>query len=274
MLAWFKRRSAPAAGPDFSQVDSFDKAEKLHARGELHKLLLLPAEFGGEDFAGNVVYVPAFAVAVKAGIDLNTIMPLAQAGQISRYAATPQYEGKSVVPCSILITATDPGSFTATVGVWGKALQEHASAVVEEQHAELAVFAPGEHALASLGPEEFVRAFIDDYAAWNRYANALADHPQRMDAAEGAYLSLIRKFCLPGHEAQPIAFSSESDHSNDRESIAGVETSLDRCVVSTRCQEPGSSFVSDYEYHLKQAEGRWFLTNWYYVCEDGKYEGL
>ncbi len=124
MFNWRKGSKKPATGPDFSAVDSKEKAEQLHRKGDLCKLLLLPTEFGGQDIPPNVVYVPEFAVQMKARIDNNIIFPLAQSGKISLYRAEPNYEGDSFIPSSITITASEPGSFTAKVAIWGSAVKE------------------------------------------------------------------------------------------------------------------------------------------------------
>jgi hypothetical protein len=110
-------------GPDFSGVDSEDKAVQLELRGQLEKLYLLPFEFGGRDLPENVVYVPTGMAEIKQGIDDNVIRPLVADGQITRYVATPEYSGDSFVPIAITIVASDPGSFTTTINVWGEALQ-------------------------------------------------------------------------------------------------------------------------------------------------------
>ncbi len=123
MLKWFKRDKG-AGGPDFSAVDSLEKAEELHRQGVLHKLLLMPAEFGGAEIPENVVFVPVFAVELKAQIDLDVIRPLIEQGTVRRYSAAPEYEGNSFIPCSIRIVASDPGQFEASVAIWGKALQQ------------------------------------------------------------------------------------------------------------------------------------------------------
>ena len=121
MFGWFKKSKS---GPDFSGIDSREKAEALVQKGELKKLLLLPSEFGGEDVPPNVVYVPAFAVELKASTDQNVILPLAQEGKVTRYNATPEYEGKSFIPAAINIVASEPGSFTYRLAIWGKARSE------------------------------------------------------------------------------------------------------------------------------------------------------
>jgi hypothetical protein len=122
MFGWFKKTGKPAHGPDFSGIDSREKALDLWRRGELQKLLLMPPEFGGEDVPPNVVYVPAFAVELKRRLDTNTIRPLVEEQKVRRYSAEPQYEGASFVPCAIKITASDPANFTTVLRIWGKAL--------------------------------------------------------------------------------------------------------------------------------------------------------
>ena len=121
MFSWLKKKNS---GPDYSAIDSKEKAEALFRKGELQKLLLLPSEFGGEDIPPNVVFVPAFVVELKSSTDQNVIMPLAQEGKITRYSANPEYEGKSFVPAAINIVASEPESFTYKLAIWGKALSE------------------------------------------------------------------------------------------------------------------------------------------------------
>jgi hypothetical protein len=127
MFDWIKGKRGSNNGPDFSAVDSRAKAEELIRRGELHKLLLMPAEFGGADIPQNTVFVPAFAVEMKTRIDRNIIAPLVANRTTTQYEATPQYEGRSFVPISIKIVATNPGSFTANVAIWGRGLDEPAA---------------------------------------------------------------------------------------------------------------------------------------------------
>jgi hypothetical protein len=122
MLGWFKRKSPPPSGPDFSAIDSQAKAEDLFRRGGLEKLLLMPPDFGGEDNPLNTLYVPIGVAAIKAGIDTNVIAPLAAEGRVNHYSATPEYQGESFVPIAIRIEASDPGQFSTTINIWGDAL--------------------------------------------------------------------------------------------------------------------------------------------------------
>ncbi|HEY0686006.1 MAG TPA: hypothetical protein VGD45_26930 [Steroidobacter sp.] len=126
MFGWFKKDSAPSNGPDFRSVDSPEKAQALARSGELQKMLLLPAEFGGEDVPPNWVLVPSWVAEKKAETDQNIVFPLAAEGKISSYRATPQYQGKSFVPNAITIEASDPESFSVTIAIWGDALEEDA----------------------------------------------------------------------------------------------------------------------------------------------------
>ncbi|HYH81238.1 MAG TPA: hypothetical protein VEX86_15650 [Longimicrobium sp.] len=123
MFGWLKKKkSPPPNGPDFSAVDSREKAEALFRRGDLEKLFLMPPEFGGGDDAVNTLFVPMGVADVKAGIDQNVVLPLAEEGQITQYRAVPEYQGRSFIPIAIEIVASDPGQFSTTINIWGDAL--------------------------------------------------------------------------------------------------------------------------------------------------------
>lgn len=126
MFSWLKKngRDPVTTGPDWSRVDSLEKADALVTAGQLVRLQLLPAIFGGDNGHHNIAYVPPFVVEVKAGLDDNTIIPLVQQGKVRRYVASPRYEGRSLVPTAIEVCATDPANFTALIRIWGKALLE------------------------------------------------------------------------------------------------------------------------------------------------------
>ena len=124
MFGWFKKDGAPAVGPDFRSVDSPAKAAEFVRIGQLQRILLLPAEFGGEDIAPNCVFVPAWAAEKKAEVDNNIVRKLVSEGKVSRYRASPVYQGKSFVPGAITIVASDPGDFSMTINIWGNALEK------------------------------------------------------------------------------------------------------------------------------------------------------
>jgi hypothetical protein len=116
------QRNAKPNGPDFSGVESREKAEELFRQGVLEKLFLRPLEFGGEDHPLNSVYVPVGVAALKSGIDNNVIGPLAAEGKVTKYKATLEYQDNSLIPIAIKITASDPGDFSSTINIWGDAL--------------------------------------------------------------------------------------------------------------------------------------------------------
>ena len=118
---WFKSKAKPP-GPDFSEVDSLEKAEALYKSGALGKVLLMPSEFGGPDFGPNVVYVPVDIVALKQPMDRNVIAPMVASGKVTRYSAMPEYQGASFIPKAIKVEASDPGQFSSVIRIWGEAL--------------------------------------------------------------------------------------------------------------------------------------------------------
>ncbi|MCA9078713.1 MAG: hypothetical protein KDA93_27060 [Planctomycetaceae bacterium] len=126
-MPFWKRRpkelGPPEHGPDFSQIDSREKAQKLVEEGVLEPLYLMPLSFGGVESPVNVVYVPIGFAQVKDGIDQNVIAPLVKDGSVSHYTANPEYRGSSFVPMAIQIEAKDPGSFTMCLAIWGEALE-------------------------------------------------------------------------------------------------------------------------------------------------------
>jgi hypothetical protein len=126
MFGWFKKKHLPSNGPDFSGIDSLAKAEEMYRRGDLEKLFVMPLEFGGEDITINTLYVPVGVAGIKAGIDTNVIGPLAAEGKITKYTATPEYQGKSFIPIALEIVASEPGEFRSTINIWGDALNRDA----------------------------------------------------------------------------------------------------------------------------------------------------
>ena len=122
MFGWSKKKPPPPKGPDFSDLDSWAKAEAMFRRGDLEKMFLMPLEFGGQDVPENTLYVPVGTAGIKAGIDNNVIGPLAADGKVTKYTATPEYQGKSFIPIAITIIASDPGKFRSTINIWGDAL--------------------------------------------------------------------------------------------------------------------------------------------------------
>ena len=122
MFGWLKGRKVMEESPDYSGIDNMRKVGQLVDEGHLVKLHLLPLEFGGTDVPDNCIYVPPFVVEIKQRADRNIIMPLVEKGVVTRYIATPKYQGGSFVPCAIDIKALDPGNFNEIICIWGEGL--------------------------------------------------------------------------------------------------------------------------------------------------------
>jgi len=106
--------------PDFSDVDSLEKAQALYRTGKLERLFLFPLEFGGQEVPQNILYVPPGIAAIKQQID-GTIAKMVSEGAVSSYAATPEYKGNSFVPSKIKIVTSHeqkPGGFNPTINIW------------------------------------------------------------------------------------------------------------------------------------------------------------
>lgn len=105
---------------DFSHVDSLQKAEELAEQGQLFKILLFPAEFGGEDIPPNTVYVPAGIPEIKDKIT-GTLIRLVEEGLIDNLTVNPEYKGSSFVPSRIVMQTSHsgrPGEFNPTIEIW------------------------------------------------------------------------------------------------------------------------------------------------------------
>ncbi|MEM7432586.1 MAG: hypothetical protein AAF351_11720 [Pseudomonadota bacterium] len=105
---------------DFSHVDSLEKAEALVESGELYKILLFPAEFGGEEIPPNTVFVPAEIPEIKDRIT-QTLIRFVEDGLIDNLTVNPEYKGDSFVPSRIVMETSHsgkPGEFNPTIEIW------------------------------------------------------------------------------------------------------------------------------------------------------------
>jgi hypothetical protein len=91
-------------GQDFSHVNSREEAIELCEAGQLFKILLFPAELGGEDTPLNVVYVPAGIPGIKDRLT-GALTRFYQEGLIDQLSIKPVYKGDSIVPSKIQIKA-------------------------------------------------------------------------------------------------------------------------------------------------------------------------
>lgn len=105
---------------DFSNIDSHGKTVELAKKGKLFKVLLFPAEFGGEDVPQNVVYVPAGIPEIKDKIT-ETLIRFVQEGLIDNLQVSPEYKGNSFVPSKINMSTSHSGKageFNPTIEIW------------------------------------------------------------------------------------------------------------------------------------------------------------
>jgi len=103
--------------PDYSQIDSQEKAQALYVQKELVKLHLMPLDWGGQDVAMNIIYVPEFVLEQKSRLD-GMIEELLAAGHNLRYSASPEYKGKSFIASKLVIKVSGDREMEATIEIW------------------------------------------------------------------------------------------------------------------------------------------------------------
>jgi hypothetical protein len=106
--------------PDFSTIKSRADAEGLVRDGKLVRVLLFPAELGGEDRPENIVYVPPAARDAQRLI-VGTLVRFAGDGVIDNLSVDPEYRGDSFVPARILYRASSSksgGRLEPVIEVW------------------------------------------------------------------------------------------------------------------------------------------------------------
>lgn len=110
----------PDFSPDFSSVTSREQALALVRQGRLVRILLFPAELGGEDRVENVSFVSPEAADALALV-IGTLKRFTAEGLVNRMTVDPEYRGDSLVPARIVFHATHDrkeGGFHPVVEVW------------------------------------------------------------------------------------------------------------------------------------------------------------
>ena len=105
---------------DFAQVTNLEQARELAAKGQLAKLLLFPAEFGGQDAVMNIVYVPPRSVRQRTA-HIQMLRAWVQEGVVNSLDIRPEYKGTSFVPSRVHMSAshTESGEQRVlTLEVW------------------------------------------------------------------------------------------------------------------------------------------------------------
>ncbi len=106
--------------PDYSAIDSREKALELVQKGELVETHLFPAELGGQDVPQNKVFVPVGVPEIQTQIT-GTIVRFAQDGLIDNMQVDPEYKGESFVPSKIKISTSHSGKdgkFNPVIEIW------------------------------------------------------------------------------------------------------------------------------------------------------------
>ena len=117
---WFKKKTQDNSKenlPDFSRIDSNEKALDLYNKKELEKIYLMPLEFGGEDNLLNVIYAPIFTKTLKDKFDLMA-ENLLEEGKKLNYSAIPEYKGDSFIASKLILNITGDTNFKETINIW------------------------------------------------------------------------------------------------------------------------------------------------------------
>ncbi len=77
----------------------------------------MPLDWGGEDIALNIIYVPGFVLEQKAAID-GMIEEFLIAGLTINYSCSPEYKGQSFVPGRLVISYSGDRESTHTIEIW------------------------------------------------------------------------------------------------------------------------------------------------------------
>lgn len=131
-------------------------------------------------------------------------------------------------------------------------------------------------AMSNESPEILVRQFQQDYMEWNDYAFSLmgSKPDEYTELADKAWRRLLTKYTLPDFVGEPIAFGSESSHDLKKEKILSVVKSTNNITVVTTQYIVPDGYSPIYEYYLIFQDGRWYLTQVYFVDEGQLYPGL
>lgn len=82
---------------------------RLCAAGTVEKVLLRPAGMGGADDPRNVTWLPSACAREKQAFDRRVQQQWGR-GISVEYAAVPSYDGASLVPARLTLTARGPGA--------------------------------------------------------------------------------------------------------------------------------------------------------------------
>lgn len=106
---------------DYSEIKSREAAITLAQQGKLFKILLFPAELGGQDIPQNTVYVPA-GIAENQALVIGTVSRMVRDGIADQMSVNAEYKGDSFVPAKIRMKVWDSsgrhGTFEPVIAIW------------------------------------------------------------------------------------------------------------------------------------------------------------
>jgi len=106
---------------DWAQVKSLEAAQALARQGLLFKILLFPAELGGEDVPPNTAYVPRGIPESQEQV-VGMIVRIMQDGLADQMNVNAEYKGDSFVPAKIHMKVWDSsgkqGAFEPVIPIW------------------------------------------------------------------------------------------------------------------------------------------------------------
>ncbi|HYI47326.1 MAG TPA: hypothetical protein VEX35_02575 [Allosphingosinicella sp.] len=120
LLAGWAAPAIAQARPDYSEVTSLEIAARWAADGRLARILLFPAELGGEDVPPNVSYVPPAILPLRTRA-IEELGARAQEGLIDRMNVNPDYAGRSFVPVRLRFDAGHSSTrhrFERVIEIW------------------------------------------------------------------------------------------------------------------------------------------------------------
>lgn len=104
-------------GVDYASIKNREQAEALAEQGLLRRGFLFPLQFGGQDVAFNIAYMPRQGYMRKLFAD-KQVNELVQQGQIQNYEAHPEYLGDSFIPKRIRIQASGDASLNFDIDMY------------------------------------------------------------------------------------------------------------------------------------------------------------
>lgn len=112
---------APPLAPDYAAITTRAEAGKLVRKRLLVKIHFFPVELGGPNTRINTGYVTPEAALSHARL-VESLALYAGRGMVDRLEIVPEYDGPSVVPRRIRMTATDSRGgdrYERVIEVWG-----------------------------------------------------------------------------------------------------------------------------------------------------------